>query len=160
MVDDTGAGNLGRLARSEAVLRREELGVELLVGLPFANDPGGGRPFEREGFEVARPLVEGKLVVRGWGEGFFAVPVYAGLPAKGVEQPCPIISPFELRVVLLAEPFTWRAFVTLAASPFESSALRLRPDDGGSLGWGDDFSPEISASRSPICEGNMHVSAS
>lgn len=71
-----------------------------------------------------------------------------------------MISPFELQVILLAEPFAWRAFVTLEASPVISSALRLRPDDDGRLGWGDDFSPEISASRSPICEGNMHVSAS
>lgn len=62
-VDDIGPVNLGRLAMSEAVLRREELEAELLVGLPLASDLGEGRPFEREGFEVVRPLVKGRLVV-------------------------------------------------------------------------------------------------
>ena len=51
--------------------------------------------------------------------------------------------------------------MTLAASPFESPALRLRPDDaddddgGGGFGWEEDFSPEISANRSPIYEGEL-----
>lgn len=53
--------------------------------------------------------------------------------------------------------------MTLAASPFESPALRLRPDDdddddgGGGFGWEEDFSPEISASRSPIYEGELKI---
>ena len=62
-VEDTEGVNLGRLAMSEAILRREELEAELLVGLPSSSDPGEGRPFGRECFEGARPLVEGRLVV-------------------------------------------------------------------------------------------------
>ena len=103
---DAAVFNLGRLARSEAVLRREEAEAELLAGLPFPTELGVDRSLVIEGFDEGRPFVgvKDRLEVRDCVEGLLAVPVYAGLPVLGVERLCPRISPCELRVILLAEP--------------------------------------------------------
>ena len=103
---DAAGFSLGRLARSEAVLRREEAEADLLAGLPFPAELRIDRSFGIEGFDGGRPFVgvEDRLEVRGWVEVLLAVPVYAGLPVLGVERLCPMISPCELRVILLAEP--------------------------------------------------------
>lgn len=62
-------------------------------------------------------------------------------------------------MVLLAELSVCRVLLTLAASPFGNSALRLMPDDdeGGAFGREEGFSPEISASKSPIYKWKLKL---
>jgi hypothetical protein len=113
------------------------------VILPPRLDPLARKPLDTDGFE-AFPLAEG--------DGLFSaeLPVATGR-ADGREDA--VESPCALRAKLVEEPSDCVVLATFVETRFKSSALRLKPDEGGCLmTWpaGDDVSPDISARRSPI----------